>query len=73
MSSRVLCRRKVKLHDVPEPVEVTGDQLEAIARQGARRMLRSALEEERDVYLGRGRYERLGEYRGYRNGGAPAG
>lgn len=71
MSSRVLCSRKVKLHDVPEPLEVTGDQLEAIAREGARQMLVSALEEERDAYLVRGRYQRSGAYRGYRNGGTP--
>ena len=71
MSSRVLCSRKVKLHDVPEPLEVAEDQLEAIAREGARQMLASALEEERDAYLGRGRYERSGAYRGYRSGGVP--
>jgi len=71
MSSRMLCRRKVKIQEAPEPIEVARDQLEMIAREGARQMLVSALEEERDAYLGRGRYERSGEYRGYRNGGTP--
>src|SRR5512147_751972 len=71
MSSRVLCRRKVKVQESPEPNEVARDQLEMIAREGARQMLASALEEERDAYLARGRYERSGEYRGYRNGGTP--
>jgi len=71
MSSRVLCRQKVKLHDVPEPIEVAEDQLEAIARKGARTMLGDALREEVDAYLGRERYERTEAYRGYRNGGSP--
>ncbi len=44
------------------------DQLEALARTGAREMLMGALNEEVDAYLGRGRYQRNGEFRGYRNG-----
>jgi len=59
------------LHGVPEPVEVARDQLEVIAREGAREMLSKALSEEVDAYLGRGRYERTEEYRGYRNGNVP--
>lgn len=42
--------------------------LEALAREGARRMLAAALEEEVSAFLGRGRYERGGPFRGYRNG-----
>lgn len=50
------------------------DSLETIAREGARRILTEALEEEVEGYLGRGRYERPGDeavFRGYRNGGTP--
>jgi len=47
------------------------DQLEKLARQGARQMLQAALEEEVEVYLGRGRYQRDTEFRGYRNGKTP--
>ncbi|HON65208.1 MAG TPA: hypothetical protein PLS23_01830 [Phycisphaerae bacterium] len=47
------------------------DQREALAREGTRRMLCQALSEEVDAYLGRGRYERTGIYRGYRNGSTP--
>jgi transposase-like protein len=42
--------------------------LEALARAGARELLVRALSEEVDAYLGRGRYERTGAHRGYRNG-----
>lgn len=41
-------------------------------REGARRMLAAALEEEVTSFLGRGRYERGKPYRGYRNGHHPA-
>lgn len=51
-----------------ESRQVVHDQLEALARTGAREMLMGALNEEVDAYLGRGRYQRNGEYRGYRNG-----
>ena len=47
------------------------DQLEALAREGARKMLMTALGDEVDGYLGRGRYERGGSFRGYRNGSSP--
>ena len=51
-----------------ESPQVVQDQLEALARTGAREMLMGALNEEVDAYLGRGRYQRNGEYRGHRNG-----
>ena len=51
-----------------EASEMVQDRLEDLARAGAREMLMRALSEEVDSYLGRGRYERTGEYRGYRNG-----
>ncbi len=44
------------------------DALEAYVREGARRMLAAALEEEVATFLGRGRYERGKPFRGYRNG-----
>ncbi len=43
------------------------DALEHLVRDGARRMLAAALEAEVTAFLGRGRYERGGEFRGYRN------
>ena len=48
------------------------DSLEVYVREGARRMLAAALEEEVTAFLGRGRYERGKPYRGYRNGHHPA-
>ncbi len=51
--------------------EVVPDQLEALARAGAREMLMTALGDEVDAYLGRGRYERGDGFRGYRNGSSP--
>jgi len=44
------------------------DALEAYVREGARRMLAAALEEEVSAFLGRHRYERGKTFRGYRNG-----
>lgn len=44
------------------------DSLEAYVREGARRMLAAALEEEVAAFLGRGRDERGKPFRGYRNG-----
>ena len=61
-------RGNVKCEAEGEANEVVRDHLEALARDGARQMLMRALSEEVDVYLGRGRYERTDEYRGYRNG-----
>lgn len=64
-----------------EAVQVVRDQVEELARLGARQMLLAALEDEVNVYLGRGWYERRGdagppgngrrEFRGYRNGTTP--
>jgi putative transposase len=61
-----------------EACEIARDQLEELARQGARQILMAALQDERDIYLGRDRYERSGEasdgtrsFRGYRNGSTP--
>jgi putative transposase len=67
-----------------EAREIVRDQLEELARQGARDLLMAALQDERDAYLGRGRYERSGDaarsddegdaprpFRGYRNGRTP--
>ena len=48
-----------------------GEALEELVRRGAQEMLRRALEEEVDAFLGRGRHERSGRFRGYRNGHAP--
>ncbi len=47
---------------------VVADTLEEMVRGGARRMLATALEEEVDGFLGRERYERSEEFRGYHNG-----
>jgi len=46
--------------------------LEQLVKAGARKMLQNALEAEVDEFLGRQRYERTDEKRGYRNGHLPA-
>jgi putative transposase len=51
--------------------DVVDDTLESIVREGARRMLAAALEEEVTAFLGRDRYERGTPFRGYRNGHLP--
>jgi transposase-like protein len=51
---------------------VIQQSLDEVVRWGAQEMLRRALEEEVEGFLGRGRYERNGEFRGHRNGYAPA-
>jgi len=53
------------------PVPAPDDVLEMIVREGARKMLQTALEEEVDEFLGRRRYQRTTEHRGYRNGHLP--
>jgi putative transposase len=53
------------------PVPAPDDVLELIVREGARKMLQSVLEEEVDEFLGRRRYQRTDEHRGYRNGHLP--
>ena len=47
------------------------DALEACVREGARKMLAEALEEEVNGFLERARYQRGKEFRGYRNGYHP--
>jgi transposase-like protein len=47
------------------------DSLENYVREGARRMLALALEEEVNTFLGRDRYQRRQAFRGYRNGYHP--
>jgi transposase-like protein len=44
------------------------DVLELLAREGARQILSKALEKEVEEFLGRDRYVRAEEFRGYRNG-----
>jgi putative transposase len=51
--------------------ELIDTTLEELVREGARRMLAMALEEEVTAFLGRGRYERGKPFRGYRNGYLP--
>lgn len=72
--------------DASAALQAVSDQLEELARQGARTILMVTLNEEVDAYLGRGRYERTGDplrrsgdgpvedevdFRGYRNGTSP--
>jgi len=54
--------------DAQEAQAVVRHQLEELARDGARRMLTEALEDEVEAYLGRPRYGRTEGFRGYRNG-----
>lgn len=56
------------LQPAPTTGAVIPDTLEAVAREGARRMLQRALEIEVDVALGRARYAPGGAGTGYRNG-----
>lgn len=53
------------------PITEVSEALEDLVRWGAQEMLRQALEEEVEAFLGRGRYRREGPFRGYRNGYAP--
>jgi hypothetical protein len=53
------------------PVPAPDDVLERLVREGARKMLQDALEAEVDDFLGRRRYQRTEEQRGYRNGHLP--
>lgn len=52
----------------PSDGSVISDTLEAVAREGARRMLEQALRAEVDEFLGRDRYAPGGRESGYRNG-----
>jgi hypothetical protein len=50
------------------PVPAPDDVLEMVTREGARKLLQAMLEAEVDDFLGRRRYQRIDENRGYRNG-----
>ena len=50
------------------PVAAPGDLLEAVVRSGTQLLLQTALEAEGEELLGRARYQRVPEFRGYRNG-----
>ena len=54
-----------------EARQVVRDQIEELARAGARQMLLAALDDEVNAYLQRERYQRQAEFRGYRNGTTP--
>ena len=51
-----------------DDISVVGDTLEEMVRERAWRMVAAALDEEVKGFLGRERYERSDEFRGYRNG-----
>jgi hypothetical protein len=53
------------------PVPAPGDVLEAVVRSGAQQLLQAALEAEVNELLGRSRFQRAPEFRGYRNGHLP--
>lgn len=53
------------------PVPAPNDALEAVVRDGAQRMLQRVLETEVEEFLGRDRYVRTEDFRGYRNGHLP--
>ena len=61
-----------EVHQNEKDASVVGETLEEMVREGARRMLAAALEEEVSTFLGRDRYERGEEFRGYRNGYHPS-
>ncbi len=54
------------------PVPAPDDLIEQLVREGAQRMLHAALSAEVDEFLGRARYQRGSDFRGYRNGHLPA-
>ena len=60
--------QSVDSNEVDTEVNQVRDALEALVSEGARRMLESAMEEEVSAFLGRDRYQRGSEFRGYRNG-----
>jgi len=63
--------RKYQVLPPTAPVPAPDDVLEQLVRQGAREMLQRALEAEVAEFVGRDRYERSEEFRGYRNGYLP--
>ncbi len=54
-----------------EAPQVVRDQVEELARAGARQMLLAALDDEVNAYRQRDRYQRQAVFRGYRNGTTP--
>ena len=61
-----------EVYQTEDDTNVVDGTLEEMVREGARRMLAAALEEEVNVFPGRERYERGEEFRGYRNGYHPS-
>ena len=55
-----------------EAEAIIDNTLEGMVREGARRMLAAALDEEVAAFLERDRYERGKPFRGYRNGHLPS-
>lgn len=64
----MVARYHVNEVDGPKVVGEIVDALDQLAREGARLILERALSAEVDEFLGRERYARGGEFRGYRNG-----
>lgn len=64
----MVARYHVSGGESPKVVGEIVDTLDRLAREGARLMLERALSAEVDEFLGRERYGRGGEFRGYRNG-----
>ena len=64
-------RRRYQVLPPTAPVPAPDDVLEQVVREGAQRMLQAALLEEVASFLGRPRYNRGSEFRGYRNGSLP--
>jgi hypothetical protein len=63
--------RKVPDPAPTAPVPAPGDMLESVVRAGAQALLQAAWEVEVDKLLGRPRYARRDEFRGYRDGHLP--
>jgi transposase-like protein len=65
-------RRSYQKQESQQESNEVQDALETYVREGARQMLAAVLEEEVNAFLGRQRYARNREFRGYRNGYHPA-
>jgi hypothetical protein len=61
-------RRSYQRNESQQEGNEVPDALEAYVREGARQMLAAVLEEEVNAFLGRHRYGRGQQFRGYRNG-----
>ena len=64
--------RSYQNHGTREESNEVPDMLETYVREGARQMLAAVLEEEVNAFLGRHRYARNSQFRGYHNGYHPA-